>query len=59
MTSTTSIAELIEAARTGSIRAAGRLLSLVEGPRRSEVLVVLGAVNIPPGVGVTGPPGAG
>jgi LAO/AO transport system kinase len=59
MTSTTSIAELIEAARTGSIRAAGRLLSLVEGPRRSEVLDVLGAVTIPPVVGVTGPPGAG
>jgi LAO/AO transport system kinase len=54
-----TIDELIEAARNGSARAAGRLLSLVEGPRRSEVLDALGAVAPPRVVGVTGPPGAG
>ncbi len=54
-----TIDELIEAARGGSTRAAGRLLSLVESPRRSEVLDSLGAVSAPRVVGVTGPPGAG
>jgi LAO/AO transport system kinase len=54
-----TIDELIEAARTGSARAAGRLLSLVESPRRDEVLDALGAVRAPRIVGVTGPPGAG
>lgn len=54
-----SIDELIEAARGGSTRAAGRLLSLVESPRRAEVLDSLGAVQAPRVVGVTGPPGAG
>jgi len=54
-----TIDELIEAARTGSTRAAGRLLSLVESPRRDEVLDALGAVSTPRVVGVTGPPGAG
>jgi LAO/AO transport system kinase len=54
-----TIDELIEAARTGSTRAAGRLLSLVESPRRDEVLDALGAVSAPRVVGVTGPPGAG
>ena len=54
-----TIDELIEAARSGSTRAAGRLLSLVESPRRSEVLESLGAVPTPRIVGVTGPPGAG
>jgi LAO/AO transport system kinase len=54
-----TIDELIEAARGGSTRAAGRLLSLVESPRRSEVLGALGAVTVPRIVGVTGPPGAG
>jgi LAO/AO transport system kinase len=54
-----TIDELIEAARTGSTRAAGRLLSLVESPRRDEVLGALGPVSPPPIVGVTGPPGAG
>jgi LAO/AO transport system kinase len=54
-----TIDELIEAARSGSTRAAGRLLSLVESPRRSEVLDSLGAVQAPRVVGVTGPPGAG
>jgi LAO/AO transport system kinase len=54
-----TIDELIESARTGSTRAAGRLLSLVESPRRDEVLDALGAVSAPRVVGVTGPPGAG
>ena len=54
-----AIDELIEAARNGSTRAAGRLLSLVEGPRRAEVLDALGPTSPPRIVGVTGPPGAG
>lgn len=54
-----SIDELIDAARNGSTRAAGRLLSLVESPRRGEVLEALGSVAGPRVVGVTGPPGAG
>ena len=54
-----TIDELIEAARTGSTRAAGRLLSLVESPRRDEVLNALGAISAPRILGVTGPPGAG
>lgn len=54
-----TIDELITAARSGSPRAAGRLLSLVESPRRKEVLDALGAVAAPRIVGVTGPPGAG
>lgn len=55
------IDELLRAARGGSVRAAGRLLSLVESDRRDEVLAVLAAQ--PPvtvrTVGITGPPGAG
>lgn len=54
-----NIDELIEAARNGSARAAGRLLSLVESPRRTEVLDALGSTSLPRIVGVTGPPGAG
>jgi len=54
-----TIDELIEAARNGSTRAAGRLLSLVEGPRRAEVLDALGPTSPPRIVGLTGPPGAG
>src|SRR6201996_246239 len=54
-----TIEELIEAARNGSTRAAGRLLSLVESPRRNEVLDALGPVSPPRIVGITGPPGAG
>ncbi|OBG70618.1 LAO/AO transport system ATPase [Mycobacterium sp. E1715] len=52
------IADLIISARNGSPRAAGRLLSLVEGERRDEVLASLepSSVNV---VGITGPPGAG
>lgn len=56
------IKELIGAAREGSARASGRLLSLVEGTRRDEVLSVLsasGPVEPTRVVGVTGPPGAG
>lgn len=52
------IEELITAARGGSQRAVGRLLSLVESDRRDEVLAVLGAAS-PRVIGVTGPPGAG
>jgi len=54
-----TIDELIEAARNGSTRAAGRLLSLVEGPQRGDVLESLGEVSAPRIIGVTGPPGAG
>lgn len=54
-----TIDELIASARSGSPRAAGRLLSLVESPRRKEVLEALGVVAAPRIVGVTGPPGAG
>jgi LAO/AO transport system kinase len=54
-----TIDELIEAARGGSTRAAGRLLSLVESPRRADVLDALGPTTPPRIVGVTGPPGAG
>jgi LAO/AO transport system kinase len=54
-----TIDELIAAAREGSTRAAGKLLSLVESPRRDEVLDALGRVSAPRVVGVTGPPGAG
>ncbi|WP_395310654.1 GTP-binding protein [Mycobacterium sp. AMU20-3851] len=52
------IDELLKAARGGSVRAVGRLLSLVESDRRDEVLAALpaGAVRT---VGITGPPGAG
>ncbi|KUI27025.1 LAO/AO transport system ATPase [Mycobacterium sp. IS-1742] len=50
--------ELIAAARNGSTRAAGRLLSLVEGARRDEVLAALGHQRARV-VGLTGPPGAG
>jgi LAO/AO transport system kinase len=54
-----TIDELIAAARGGSLRAAGRLLSLVESPRRTEVLDARGAAKAPRVLGVTGPPGAG
>ncbi len=54
----TTVAELLAAARSGSMRATGRLLSLIESDRRDEVLAVLepGPIRV---VGVTGPPGAG
>jgi LAO/AO transport system kinase len=53
-----TIEELIAAARNGSTRAAGRLLSLAESARRSEVLAALGS-DTARVIGVTGPPGAG
>jgi LAO/AO transport system kinase len=53
-----TIDELVAAARNGSTRAAGRLLSLVEGPRRDEVLAAIGN-HTARVVGITGPPGAG
>ena len=40
------IQELLDAARAGSLRAAGRLLSLVESERRDEVLAVLPAAPV-------------
>jgi LAO/AO transport system kinase len=52
------VCELITAARGGSMRAVGRLLTLVESDRRGEVLEVLGPAA-PRVIGVTGPPGAG
>ena len=54
-----TIDELIAAARQGSTRAAGKLLSLVESPRRDDVVQALGQVSQPRIIGVTGPPGAG
>ena len=56
-----TIADLISGARNGSQRAAGRLLSLVEGERRDEVLASIGpsSVRAGPVIGITGPPGAG
>jgi LAO/AO transport system kinase len=53
-----TVEELIAAARHGSVRATGRLLSLVESGCRDEVLAVLGPAA-PRVIGVTGPPGAG
>jgi LAO/AO transport system kinase len=53
-----TIEELIAAARNGSTRAAGRLLSLAESARRTEVLAALGSETARV-IGVTGPPGAG
>ncbi|MBA9005414.1 methylmalonyl Co-A mutase-associated GTPase MeaB [Thermomonospora cellulosilytica] len=56
----TDVRELVASARSGSIRSAGRLLSLVEGERREEVLAALDpAAASARVVGVTGPPGAG
>jgi LAO/AO transport system kinase len=54
-----TIDELIASARNGSARATGKLLSLVESPRRADVLEALGDVTPLRVVGVTGPPGAG
>lgn len=53
-----TIEELIAAARGGSQRAAGRLLSMVESDRRDEVLAALGHHTVRV-IGLTGPPGAG
>ena len=56
-----TIEDLIADARTGSQRAVGRLLSLIEGDRRGEVLASIGPTSKRPGpvIGITGPPGAG
>lgn len=54
--------ELLAAARGGSLRATGRLLSLIEGTGREEVLTALDGLPDPDAlrvVGLTGPPGAG
>lgn len=53
-----TVDELIAAARDGSERAVGKLLSLVEGPGRDEVMAAIGS-DAPRVVGLTGPPGAG
>src|SRR6201992_754026 len=53
-----NVAELIQAALSGSTRATGRLLSLIEGDRRDEVLAALDTASAQV-VGITGPPGAG
>ncbi|MGB9303339.1 MAG: AAA family ATPase, partial [Mycobacterium sp.] len=55
------IADLIANARNGSQRAAGRLLSLVEGDRRDEVLAAIDRASAHSVlvIGITGPPGAG
>jgi len=56
-----TIEDLITSARSGSPRAVGRLLSLIEGDGRGEVLTSIGPASARPGpvIGVTGPPGAG
>lgn len=56
-----TIVDLIDRARNGSPRAAGRLLSLVEGEQRDEVLGAIGPApeRMGPVIGITGPPGAG
>ncbi|MDT5006614.1 MAG: GTPase [Mycobacterium sp.] len=54
-----TIDELIAAARSGSARATGRLLTLVESPRRDDVLDALGVTDPIRVIGLTGPPGAG
>jgi len=53
-----NVADLLQAALSGSTRATGRLLSLIEGDRRDEVLAALDTAS-PRVVGITGPPGAG
>ena len=53
-----TVADLIAGARNGSQRAVGRLLSLVEGERRDEVLASIAPAPVRV-VGITGPPGAG
>jgi LAO/AO transport system kinase len=53
-----TVADLITGARNGSQRAVGRLLSLVEGERRDEVLASIAPAPVRV-VGITGPPGAG
>ncbi|MBO0855833.1 MAG: ATP/GTP-binding protein, partial [Nocardia sp.] len=50
---------LLESARGGSLRATGRLLTLVENGCRDDVLDQIGEIAAPCVLGVTGPPGAG
>jgi LAO/AO transport system kinase len=60
-----AVADLIANARNGSQRAAGRLLSLVEGEGRDEVLAGIDSASAHSVahsvlvIGITGPPGAG
>jgi LAO/AO transport system kinase len=54
-----NVADLIQASQGGSTRATGRLLSLIEGARRDEVLAALDTAAPVQVVGITGPPGAG
>ncbi|WP_280264710.1 methylmalonyl Co-A mutase-associated GTPase MeaB [Nocardia wallacei] len=58
MSAAASVDELLDLARAGSVRAVGRLLSLVEGERRGEVLAAVDPAPVRV-IGVTGPPGAG
>lgn len=53
-----TVPELVAAARGGSVRAVGRLLSMVESPRRDELLAVVESSPVRV-IGITGPPGAG
>ncbi|GAA3719953.1 methylmalonyl Co-A mutase-associated GTPase MeaB [Gordonia hankookensis] len=55
-----SVDDQLAAARGGSARAAGKLLSLVEGAGRDVVLEAIGpAAQSISAIGITGPPGAG
>jgi LAO/AO transport system kinase len=56
-----TVEDLIISARNGSPRAVGRLLSLIEGDGRDEVLTSIGPASARPGplLGITRPPGAG
>lgn len=53
-----TIDDLVAQARSGSMRATGKVLSIVESPRRDELLAMLGTRTARV-IGVTGPPGAG
>jgi LAO/AO transport system kinase len=53
-----NVADLVTAAKSGSSRATGRLLSLIENGGREEVLAAVGSSSARV-VGLTGPPGAG
>jgi LAO/AO transport system kinase len=53
-----NVADLVSAAKSGSSRATGRLLSLIENGGREEVLAAVGSSSARV-VGLTGPPGAG
>jgi LAO/AO transport system kinase len=53
-----NVGDLVTAAKIGSSRATGRLLSLIENGGREEVLAAVGPSSARV-VGLTGPPGAG